>query len=45
MDLRLNKLDMQNFTHRRIAEIIRKCEKGEEITKSEGRLLRLEVFR
>lgn len=45
MDLRLNKLDMQNFTHRRIAEIIRKCEKGEEITPKEGRFLRWEVFR
>lgn len=44
MDFKLNKLDMQNFTHRRIAEIIRKCEKGEELTESEGRVLRLEVF-
>ncbi len=45
MDFKLDKLNMQNFTHRRIAEIIRKCEKGEEITPKEGRFLRWEVFR
>ncbi|MFH0970725.1 MAG: hypothetical protein V1776_04680 [Candidatus Diapherotrites archaeon] len=45
MDLRLNKLDMNNFTHRRIAQIIAKCERGEELDKNEGRILRSEVFR
>lgn len=44
MDLRLNKLDLNNFAHRRFAQIIRKCERGEELTESEGRVLRQGVF-